>query len=88
MLRKLIVPSLKEKGYRIFGFNRPEQISGITSFSSRKQDIVQLRNKLDSSGFVVSLRDGLDGNKCIRVSPHFYNTEEEILQFLAKIPET
>jgi cysteine desulfurase/selenocysteine lyase len=88
MLRRLIVPSLKEKGYRIFGFNRPEQISGITSFSSRKQDIVQLRNKLDSSGFVVSLRDGLDGNKCIRVSPHFYNTEEEILQFLAKIPET
>jgi cysteine desulfurase/selenocysteine lyase len=88
MLRRIIVPSLKEKGYKVFGFNCPEQISGITSFSSRKQDIVQLRNKLDSSGFVVSLRDGLDGNKCIRVSPHFYNTEEEILQFLAKIPET
>lgn len=87
ILRRLIVPSLKKKGYQVFGLNGPEQNCGITAFSSQKQDIVQLRNKLDTSGFVVSLRDGLDGNKCIRVSPHFYNTDEEILQFLANIPD-
>jgi len=87
MLRSLIVPALKEKGYKVFGTNVTERNSGITTFSSKKRDIVQLRNKLDAGGFVVSLRDGLDGNKCIRISPHFYNTEEEIFQFLANIPE-
>jgi len=87
VLRGLIAPSLKEKGYQVFGLNGPEQTSGITSFSSQKQDIVQLRNKLDAGGFVVSLRDGLDGNKWIRVSPHFYNTDEEIFRFLTNIPD-
>jgi selenocysteine lyase/cysteine desulfurase len=85
--RRLLVPALKEKGYQVFGLGGPEQNSGITSFSSKKQDIVQLRNKLDAGGFVVSIRDSLDGNKCIRVSPHFYNTDEEIFQFLDNIPE-
>jgi selenocysteine lyase/cysteine desulfurase len=51
-----------------------------------KLDIPKLRDTLDAKGFVVSLRDGLDDSKCIRVAPHFYNTEEEILRFLANVP--
>ena len=42
---------------------------------------------LSPNGFIVSLRDSLDGNKCIRVSPHFYNTEEEIARFLDGLPD-
>ncbi len=37
------------------------------------------------SGLVVSLRDSLDGGKCIRIAPHFYNTEQEIYRLLEKI---
>jgi cysteine desulfurase/selenocysteine lyase len=86
-LRQLLVPSLREKGYDVFGSDNPECSSGITSFSSQQLDIPKLRDMLDAKGFVVSLRDGLDGSKCIRVAPHFYNTEEEILRFLANVPQ-
>lgn len=86
-LRRLIVPALKAKGYQVFGPGGLEQNSGIISFSSKKQDIIQLHNNLDAGGFVVSIRDSLDDNKYIRVSPHFYNTDEEIFQFLDNIPE-
>jgi len=85
-LREIIVSSLWDKGYTIIGVTNRKQSSGITSFTSQKQDIIKLRHDLDACGFVVSLRDNLDGNKCIRVSPHFYNTEEEISRFLAKLP--
>jgi selenocysteine lyase/cysteine desulfurase len=85
-LRKLIVPVLNEKGYNVFGCDNPGCSSGITSFTSVKLDIPKLRDTLDAKGFVVSLRDGLDDSKCIRVAPHFYNTEEEILRFLANVP--
>jgi selenocysteine lyase/cysteine desulfurase len=86
-LRKIIVPALNKKGYNVFGLDNPVCSSGITSFTSQKLDIPRLRDTLDAKGFVVSSRDGLDGSKCIRVAPHFYNTEEEIFQFLANIPE-
>lgn len=85
-LREIIVSSLWDKGYSVLGPTNRKQSSGIISFTSQKQDIIKLHHDLDASGFVVSLRDNLDGNKCIRISPHFYNTEEEISQLLAKLP--
>ena len=85
-LRQIIVSLLHDKGYTVIGVTKGKQSSGITSFTSQKQDIIKLRRDLDACGFIVSLRDSLDGNKCIRVSPHFYNTEEEISQLLAKLP--
>ncbi len=58
------------------------------SFTSNQLDICKLRAELDGSGFVVSLRDSLDGGKCIRVAPHFYNTEEELSLFLSRLPDS
>ena len=82
----LLAPSLREKGYDVLGSDNPENSSGITSFSSQKQDIKKLHDALHAKGFVISLRDGLDGSSCIRVAPHFYNTEEEIERFLDNVP--
>jgi cysteine desulfurase/selenocysteine lyase len=48
-----------------------ERRSGIVTFKS--SDSKSLYDKLTASGFVVSLREG-----GIRVSPHFYNTQDEI----------
>jgi len=84
--REILVYSLKAKGYDIIGSDDPRLSSGITSFTSHNRNITKLRGELDSSGFIVSLRDGLDGNKCIRISPHYYNTDDEILHFLSNIP--
>jgi cysteine desulfurase/selenocysteine lyase len=81
-LRKIMVTSLRAMGYTVFGNDEFGCSSGITTFSSPKQDITKLHETLDESGFVVSSRVGLDGSKCIRIAPHFYNTEEEIIRFL------
>lgn len=83
---KTIKATLWEKGYDLVGPEEDALRSGMISFSSQTQDIAALRRELDSNGFVVSLRDGLDGRKCIRVSPHFYNSDEEITRFLAALP--
>ena len=85
-LREVLVSMIKDKGYTVLGPTSPERSSGITSFASEDVGMVRLRQGLDDRGFVVSLRDGLDGRKCIRVSPHFYNTEDEIFRFLAGLP--
>jgi cysteine desulfurase/selenocysteine lyase len=84
--RKMILPALREKGYEPIGPMNEEQSSGITSFISRKQDLSTLRQQLDDNGFVVSLRESFGVGKCIRISPHFYNTEDEITALLARLP--
>ena len=84
--RHTLIRGLLDKGYDIIGPLEDELSSGITSFSTCDGDVSALRRQLDNSGFVVSLRDGLEGRKVIRVSPHFYNTEEEITRFLEAIP--
>ncbi|MDP2730729.1 MAG: aminotransferase class V-fold PLP-dependent enzyme [Dehalococcoidales bacterium] len=84
--RKIMKPALREKGYDLIGPSDDELSSGITSFSSQTLGITNLRQKLDNNGFVVSLRDSLDGRKCIRISPHFYNSADEIALFLAELP--
>jgi len=48
--------------------------------------VAKLHRELDSSGYVVSLREGLDGRQCLRVSPHFYNSDGEIQRFLDRLP--
>ena len=85
-MREVLVSMVKDKGYTLVGPTSPERSCGITSFTSEDVDMVRLRQGLDDRGFVVSLRDALDGRKCIRVSPHFYNTEDEIFRFLAGLP--
>ncbi len=53
--------------------------AGIVSFSG-SFDPLNLRDKLKSLGVVVNVRGG-----ALRVSPHFYNTEEEILRLFDSI---
>lgn len=85
-LRGVAVAGLREKGYEVLGPSDGKRSAGITSFTSQRQDMARLRNDLDASGFVVSLRDCFEGGRCIRLSPHFYNTEEEIMQLLDRLP--
>jgi selenocysteine lyase/cysteine desulfurase len=83
---KVIKADLFEKGYDLIGPVNSKHSSGITSFSSRTQDMSNLRQELDKKGFVVSLRNSFDGRKVIRVSPHFYNSDDEIASFLSELP--
>jgi selenocysteine lyase/cysteine desulfurase len=54
---------------------------GIVSFRSARHDSGDLHLRLRAEEVIVSLREGL-----VRVSPHFYNSEDEIDRLLAALP--
>ena len=56
--------------------------SGIVSFRHLAMDSAKLHERLDAAGVIVSLRGAM-----IRVSPHFYNTEDEVDRLLAVLPK-
>ena len=56
--------------------------SGIVSFCHQAVDSAELCRRLEAAGVIVSLRGNL-----IRVSPHFYNTEDELDRLLAVLPQ-
>lgn len=60
--------------------SRSSERSGIVSFKVRGVPSEELKNHLQAKGITVSEREGW-----IRVSPHFYNEEEEIEALIAEI---
>ena len=72
-LTQILIDDLQERGYQIASCLRPEHRSAIISFPT--PDVKSDHNKLTANNIVVSLRENY-----IRVSPHCYNTEEEVLR--------
>ncbi len=69
----LLQGGLEEIGCEITSPRGIEEQSGIICFRHPRIEAEELFLSLSEAGAVVSLREG-----SIRVSPHFYNTEEEI----------
>ncbi len=81
--RAWLVPALQAKGYTVLaGDALPENCSGITSFYQPGKDLAPLHQKLLAAGIVTSLRIDRSGQKYIRLSPHFYNTDQELHRVL------
>lgn len=80
-LTDYLVTRLQEKGYRVLSSRRPKERSGIVSFTHPKRESTELLQRLTSAGVVVSLREGM-----IRVSPHFYNNEDDIDHLIESLP--
>lgn len=81
-LRGLLAESLKPLGYRPFPEGRAEdheRYSGILSLElpepERQEELAGMLKKERVS---VSWRQGPGGTKLLRISPHFYNTEDEV----------
>jgi cysteine desulfurase/selenocysteine lyase len=73
-----LIDSLEELGFRLQTPKERQYRSGIVNFKiDNPQRIVE---KLEKKGIVVSAR--ANG---IRVSPHFYNTEQEIEKFIEEV---
>jgi len=64
---------LLARGHSVFGPRVREEASGIVSFVPRQGDAERLVERFLAHGVQVAARGGL-----VRISPHFYNTEEEI----------
>lgn len=81
--RRWIVASLQEKGYTVLHADVPSQnAGGIITFYREGVDLPALQQKLADAQVVLSLRADRSGRKYLRISPHFYNTDEEIQRAL------
>ena len=80
-LTDLIIEKLRERGYQIVSSLIPEERSGIVCFRSEKHSSGELCRLLTDRGIIVS-----DRAQSVRVSPHFYNSAEEIQQMMEILP--
>jgi cysteine desulfurase/selenocysteine lyase len=88
LLRKrgLLVPALQKEGYTVLNADAPaEAASGIVTFYNPGKDFTALNQKLADANIVTSLRTGRTGQNYIRLSPHFYNTDEELNRLLEMV---
>lgn len=77
--RSLLVPALQAKDYKVLQADAPtENASAIVSFYRENNDMPALHQKLEEANIVTSLRNDRGGQRYIRLSPHFYNTDEEL----------
>lgn len=84
--RTWLVPALQEKGYTVLNADaQPEIASGIITFHTPGKDLSALNQKLAEANVVASLRTDRTGQNYIRLSPHFYNTDEELRRVLELI---
>ena len=77
--RSWLVPALQAKGYSVLNADStPESGGGITSFFQPGKDLAVLHEKLSAANILTSLRADRKGQKYLRLSPHFYNTDAEL----------
>src|SRR5437899_2485718 len=84
--RAWLIPALQAKGYIVLQSDAPAANSGsIVSFFKPGADLPALHQRLIEQNVVTSLRADRSGQRYIRLSPHFYNTDAElqrVLEFL------
>jgi len=80
-LTDIFIHKLEEKGYQIVSSLNPEERSGIVCFRSQKHSSAQLFRLLTENNIAVA-----DRAQSVRVSPHFYNSQEEIERMMEVLP--
>ncbi len=81
--RSLLAPALQKKGYTVLQADAaPANASGIVSFFRPGEDLAVLHQKLTDANIIASLRGDRTGQKYIRFSPHYYNTDAELNKVL------
>jgi len=81
--RSWVVPALQAKGYTLLQADAPAaNASGIITFFKPGADLVRLHQKLLEQNIVTSLRADRSGQRYLRLSAHFYNTDGELHRVL------
>ena len=82
--RALLVAGLQSKGFTVLqAADGPESASGIVSFFKAGTDMAPLHEQLRSAQIFASFRTDRAGNRYIRLSPHFYNSDAELHKVLS-----
>lgn len=80
-LGDVIIQEAEKRGFTILTPKAREERGGIVTFSGHF-DPAKVRDALREKGIMVNVRGG-----GLRVSPHFYNTEEEIMKFYKTVDQ-
>lgn len=81
--RAWLVPELQKRGFTVLNADAPPPNAGsIISFFKGGTDMAAAHKKLTDQGMVTSLRTNRSGKNFIRISPHFYNTDDELRRVL------
>jgi selenocysteine lyase/cysteine desulfurase len=87
--RTWLIPALRERGFGVLGANsRDKNASGIIGITHPKADMGVVQKVLAARGIIASERCDRAGRKYLRISPHFYNTDNELIRFLDCLAET
>lgn len=81
VLTDRLIDGLVSKGYDIVSPRQDHQWSGIVAFISKTHDHETIFKDLRQQKTEIALREGR-----LRISPHFYNTEEQIDTLLERLP--
>ncbi len=81
-LKAFLVARLLERGFELAGPQSGPNASGITTFSHPRVPASRLFGLLEEAGVVASLRHDRSGREFLRFSPHFYNTEGDLIRAL------
>lgn len=77
--RAWLVPALEARGYTVLqAAAPPENASGIVTCFRPDADMEALHKKLEAAHITTSLRADRTGRQYLRLSPHFYNTDDEL----------
>ena len=74
----------KVKNIILYGPENPEERTSIVSFNIDGQNPQTIVEKLEKQNIVLAVREILE-QKIVRASPHFFNTESEILEVVNAI---
>ncbi|MBS3921759.1 MAG: aminotransferase class V-fold PLP-dependent enzyme [Nitrosarchaeum sp.] len=74
----------KIKNIILYGPENPEERTSIVSFNIDGQNPQTIIEKLEKQNIVLAVREILE-QKIVRASPHFFNTESEILEVVNAI---
>lgn len=72
---------LQERGYHIVSSRRPQERSAIVCCQHERYSAEELYQRLDAQQIITTPRLGR-----LRISPHFYNTREDLDRLLAALP--
>jgi selenocysteine lyase/cysteine desulfurase len=81
--RAWFVPELQKRGYMVLNAApAPENTGSIISFFAKDRNMPAHHKKLSDAGAFTSLRVDRSGQNYIRISPHYYNTDQELRRVL------
>jgi len=84
-LSSMLIEELsKNNKITLYGPNNPEDRTSIVSFNIEGHEPQKVVEKLEKQGIILAVREIYD-KKIIRISPHFFNTETEILTVIDAI---